>query len=210
MYQVDFLPRRIHQQRVRRRRLVRQGWLLAVCVLAMGLLTHVRRGRIANAQSQLAVLAERADNLQRQISMIPAVEGQMADLLIKKRIDGELGSRADCTGVLAELCRVVPPNMALIALELKTVELRAAPVKTTHRPSASGARSKLRPQPGGTVRRVRLMLTGLAPTDVDVANFIGQLSASCLFEDVNMGYAKTEGFRGRSAREFKANCYLAR
>ncbi len=60
------------------------------------------------------------------------------------------------------------------------------------------------------VRRVRVVLAGLAPTDVDVANFIGQLSASPLFENVNMGYAKTVRFRGRSAREFQASCYLAK
>jgi hypothetical protein len=59
-----------------------------------------------------------------------------------------------------------------------------------------------------TVKRVRLMLTGIAPGDVDVANFIGQLSASPLVEDVNMGYAKTVEFRGRLAREFQASCYI--
>ena len=54
------------------------------------------------------------------------------------------------------------------------------------------------------------MLTGMAPTDVDVANFIGQLSASCLFKNVNMGYAKTVTFQRRSAKEFQASCYLAK
>jgi len=80
------------------------------------------------------------------------------------------------------------------------------------------ANASLRVSPAGAqprkedkaVHRVRLVLTGLAPTDVDVANFIGQLSASRLFEDVTMGYAKNVSFRGRSAREFRASCYVAR
>jgi len=43
-----------------------------------------------------------------------------------------------------------------------------------------------------------------------VANFIGQLSASLLFEEVSMGFARTETFRGRSARRFQASCYLVK
>jgi Tfp pilus assembly protein PilN len=61
-----------------------------------------------------------------------------------------------------------------------------------------------------TVKRVQLLVTGLAPSDVDVANFIGHLSASPLFEDVNMGYAKNVVVRGRTAREFQATCFVAR
>lgn len=210
MREVDFLPERIRRQRRRWRRLLRQGYLLAACVATMGALTYVRQGHLVRAEGQLVALSERAQNIQRQIAMIPDVERQMADLLIKKRIDAELGSRADCTGVLAELCRLAPPNITLVSLELKTVNLRVSPSKRSSFRSAvvAGARSPDRATQ--TVRRVRLMLTGLAPTDVDVANLIGQLSASCLFEDVNMGYAKTVTFQRRSAKEFQASCYLAK
>ncbi len=212
MREVDFLPERIRQQRARRRQLVRQGYLLAAVAVVMALMAYARHGRLAEAKGQLATLHERADGLKRQIAMIPGVERQMADLLIKKRIDEELGSRADCTGVLAELCRVMPANVSLLSLELKTIELRAE-AEGTGRRSRSGSAAGRRPQEPsgpGVLRRVSLKLTGLAPTDVDVANFIGQLSASCLFEDVNMGYAKTVSLRGRPAREFQANCFLAR
>ena len=60
------------------------------------------------------------------------------------------------------------------------------------------------------VKRVLLVIDGMAPNDVDVANFIGQLSACPLFEDVHMGYAKTVRFRGAEAREFQAKCYVIR
>ncbi len=211
MREVDFLPESIRRQRLRRRRLARQGYLLAACAVAMGALTYVRQGRLARAQGQLTALTERARNLQHQVAMIPEVERQMADLLIKKRIDEELGSRADCTGVLAELCRVAPLNVSLVSLELKTVELRVKEVKPSGRTSRSAVAAAGKSSDGAAppVRRVRLMLGGLAPTDVDVANFIGQLSASCLFDDVTMGYVKTVTFRERPARQFQARCYLA-
>jgi Tfp pilus assembly protein PilN len=212
MREVEFLPEQIRQQRARHRRLLRQGYLLAACVAGMGLLTYVRHGRMAEAGAEVAMLTRRADNLQHQLAMIPALERKLAGLLIKKRIDEKLGSRTDCTAVLAELCRLVPVNMALASMDLKTIEVR---VKAAKPPQPSLSRTavpaaKASEETEEVVRRVRLVLTGLAPTDVDVANFIGQLAACCLFEDVNMGYAKTVDFRGRSAREFQVSCYLAK
>ena len=206
MRDVDFLPERIRSQRERRKRLLRQGYLLATCVLLMVVLTYVRHGRIRQARAELAVLENRSADMAHQIAQITPLEKQMGELFIKKRIGSELGSRTDTTAVLAEMCRLMPANMVLLSLELKTLEVKADPAaRVNARPTArEGAGAD------ELVKRVRLVLTGLAPSDVDVANFIGQLCTSCLFEDVNMGYAKSIAFRGRVAREFQASCYLAK
>lgn len=211
MRELDFLPERVRQQRARRGRLLRQGYLLAGCVVAMAGLTYVRQGRIASARGELAALDARGEALQQQVGMIPALERQMSELLIRKRIDEELGGRTDCTAVLAELARVMPRSVVLVSMELRTVEMDLEGARPGPRPGqeATLATGKKAPAPVKAVRRASLVLTGLAATDVDVANFIGQLSASCLFEDVHMGYAKTVTFRGRAAREFQASCYLA-
>ena len=101
---------------------MRMGYLLGGCVLAMVALTVVRQHRIAAARADLEALEDRAGNIKRQVEMIPPLERQMAGLLIKKRIDKELGSRADCIAALAELCRVMPPNLAMRSLTMKPVE----------------------------------------------------------------------------------------
>ena len=210
MREVEFLPERILQQRARRRRLVRQGYLLGVCVAAMGLLAYFNSVRVARARGERVRLCERSEELARQIEMIAPLESELAELLIKQRIESELGSRTDCTAVLAELCRIMPPNMALVSLDLKSMDVQ---VKSADGGGATGSARASGAAPSGptrTVRRARLVITGLAPTDVDVANFIGQLSGSCVFEDVKMGYAKTAVVDGRMAREFQASCYLAR
>ena len=59
-------------------------------------------------------------------------------------------------------------------------------------------------------KRVHIFFTGLATSDVDVANFIGQLATSQLLEDVNMGYAKNVTVKGKIAREFSDSCYVSR
>jgi Tfp pilus assembly protein PilN len=209
MRQADFLPESIRQQRVRRRDLVRQGYLLAACLLGMCMLTYLRHGRTSQVRAENGMLLKDVAEKEARIQQIPPLQQQMADLLIKKKIDEELGSRTNCRAMLAEVSRVLPASMCLTKLEMKTIETRIRPDSS----SAASARSSRQSAGSGQddrVRRVQMVIGGLAPNDVDVANFIGQLSASPLFENVHMGYTKTVVFRGRSAREFQASCYLVR
>ncbi len=212
MSEIEFLPERVRRQRQRQRRLLRAGCLLGACAAAMAALTYVRQGRIAEARADCAALSDRAANVRHQARMLEPLQRQVADLMVRKRIDAELGSRTGCTAVLAELCRLMPENVVLVSLELRPVEARpAADASGDRRHRSSRAAVAVAAEGGGGVlRRQRLVLTGMAPTDVDVANFIGQLSASCLFQDVNLGYARPAAYRGRSAREFQASCYLVK
>lgn len=214
MQNVDFLPERIVIQRARRQRLIRHSYLVAVCAVGLALLGYWRHGHLQEARGELAATSQRGRDVQTRLHILDSLEQQQAELMIKKRISDHLGSRVNALDVMAELQRLLPTSMALTSLNLETMEVRV-PVA---RGRSGQANASLRVSPAGAqprkedkaVHRVRLVLTGLAPTDVDVANFIGQLSASRLFEDVTMGYAKNVSFRGRSAREFRASCYVAR
>ena len=220
--QAEFLPVRVRHNRIRRKRLMRQGYLLVVCVAAVCVLSYARAERVARARGDLATLEKSRTDLRKQAEMVKPLERQMSDLLVRKRIDEELGSRTDCIVVLAELCRITPPGIVMVSLDLQTVELISGAAdypgrnstssgKTYRgkRPVAAADRTDAANDSTGAVRRSRLTITGVAVNDVDVANFIGQLSASRLFDGVNMGYTKTVVFRGSQAREFQASCYLA-
>jgi hypothetical protein len=208
MENLDFLPERTRLGRERRRRLFRQGYLTVVCIAGLVAVGYVRQGSVRQAQASLESLNAQQQQLQRQVSLRQDLERQLGEFQLLKRINDDLGSRVCALDVLAELDKLLPRNMALTNLSFEAVQLQV-PLK-----QASGGADSTRAVPASdpgkmvTVKRVRLMLTGIAPGDVDVANFIGQLSASPLVEDVNMGYAKTVDFRGRLAREFQASCYI--
>jgi len=210
MRRIDFLPDRIRAQRARWRRLTIQGYLLAVCVAALGALAYVFHLRVLTAREELGILASRSDTVKRQLNLRGDLETQLADLMIKKRIEEQLGRRVGTLDVLGELQRLMPESMALSSLTMETVPV-TVPVS-----GAAGMNQSNRAVPRGAskgervIKRVRLLLTGMAPTDVDVANFIGQLAASPVFEDVNMGYAKNITLRSRNARKFQASCYVIR
>lgn len=204
---IDFLPERVRVQRARRRRLLRQASLL---VLASGLFAawlFFSHGRVAQAQAELDLLKDRSANVQRLLSQREDLQRQQAELLIKDRISSRLGSRAGALDVLGELERLLPAGVSILSLSLDGVQLtfpaqlvreRAAPIAPAAAPRE------------GTVNRLRLVLTGVAPGDVDVATFIGQLTSSPLFEDVAMGYIRAQMIQGRRAREFQMSCYVVR
>lgn len=207
METVDFLPERVRAGRARRRQLIRQGYLLALAVAGMVLLGFLRQDRLAKAQADLDMLQDRTATVQRELTLRDTLQKQLGELLIKERISNQLGSRFDPLDLMSELERLMPRGMSLVNLNLEAVRLEL-PGESAF---AAGRRSAPAPEAkdSGT-NRIRLQITGIAPTDVDIANFIGQLSASPLFEDVNMGYARSTSVKGHKAREFQALCYIAR
>jgi Tfp pilus assembly protein PilN len=184
MQNVDFLPDKIRQQRRRRRKIARQLYMTAMCLALLGALGYVRQGSISSAQAQLREIKELRGRTQAQLVLRKDLEHQQEELQIIKRIHEELGSRVNALEVLAELENVVPANVSLTTLSIEAVEIK----QEAQRPAVRGGsgRPVAAPRSLPTVKRVRLMITGMAPNDVDVANCIGQLSASPVFEDVNM------------------------
>ena len=207
---VDFLPERIRMQRAQRARVIRQGHLLVIAVAALAVLGYLNQQRVARGQGHLGMLNDQAVNMKRQLETLDELQQQLAGLMIKERIDSQLGSRAGATDVLRELARILPESMALTNLDLEAtgilvevervgggiISARAIPAGPKPRPKV--------------VKRVKVVLTGLSPNNVDVANFIADVSASPLFEDVNMGYTKNVIFRGRSAKQFQAGFHVVR
>ena len=202
---VDFLPERARVKRQMRKDIVRQGVLMLVAISCMGLLARARQGQIASAQAELLLLDERTSLVTGQVEYRAQLEEQMQELLRKKDIDEQLGTRVDALDVLGELQRVTVEDLTLTHLELIAMEVQApeAPVSMSFGPMEA-------PEVPTTTRRIRLVLTGVAPSDIAVANFIGQLAGSPIFETISMSYSRNTEFYGCNAREFQVTMFVVR
>jgi Tfp pilus assembly protein PilN len=204
MDSIDFLPERIRQQRTRRRRLICKIYLLVACAMALVLLGYLRGTQIKQASAQLATIQENGQSLRKQVLLRKQLEEQMLDLNVKKLVEEHLGSRVSPQLVLAELQKLLPEGIGLTKMELTAQEIPAdkralaKPVGVNDKPDTQGQ------------KRLRMLIVGLAPSDVDLANFIAQLSTSPLFENVNMVYSKSVVIQGHVAQEFSATCLVAK
>jgi Tfp pilus assembly protein PilN len=206
---VDFLPERVTIQRAMRARLIRQGYLMGIMLAGLVGLGYFNEGRIAQAEAQVAALDTQSSNMSIQLDRKYEYERQLADLMIKHRIDTRLGSRINAMDILGELNVILPKSMSLTSFELDTraMPMKLKPVVSGSPTVAAGRRAKGEKK---MVNRLKLTITGVSPNNVDVANFIADLSASPLFEEVDMGYAKNIKFREKNAKEFQVSCYVAR
>lgn len=208
MLDIDFLPERIRLHRQRRARITRLGVLLVLAGCVLGAVGLANQRRVAEAEKQLAGIRGQSDTLAAQLQRKAGLQARLEQLMVKERISRHLGSRVNVLDIAHELERLLPPTMMLQEMKLDTVRLDdpAAARHAGPRPVAAGQATA---DPQG-IRRLHLSFTGVAPDDVAVANFIGQLSACPLFEDVAMGYTRTITYREYHAREFQASCFVAR
>jgi hypothetical protein len=125
---------------------------------------------------------------------------KLDDLLaLQKRWQGQyqmlqtLGPHVETARLLSRLQTLMPPEMALLEAGIDTSGV-AAP-----RPSRRLARSdESAPRP-----RMNIRLLGVAPTDVDVANFLARLSDVRYVRDVAMTYARDRTESGHLMRQFE-------
>ena len=209
MQHVDFLPERIKAQRRRRRRIAKQTYMLTICLAGLAMLGYTRNGRIGIVRAEMAQLGAREADNSLQLQRREDLEREKAGLYVIQRIDEQLGSRLSTFMMLSELQRLIHEPMTLTQLSVETMDVSVAAggsagINGSYRPRVAGL-----PGPSGaTVKRVRLTLTGLAREDMDVADFIGQMSACPLFRDVNMGYSRNVKIKDRTARQFQLSCYV--
>ncbi|MDP6047467.1 MAG: PilN domain-containing protein [Phycisphaerae bacterium] len=205
---IDFLPERIIIQRARIDRLFRQGYLVGVVLTVLVGLAYFNEERIGRAEAHMAGLDGQSANLKIQVETMFKLQKQLSGLMIKQRIDNCLGSRINGMDILGELGDILPKSMTLTSLQLDALQVKV-PLKSASTAVSAKARGGRKTREK-LINRLKLTITGLGPNNVDVANFIADLSASPLFEDVDMGYAKNIEFRQKKAKEFQASCYVVR
>ncbi len=217
MIEIDFLPEWVNEQRARRRRMVRRAYLLIFTIGVLAACGSVRQGWIRQARAESFLLVDMKSNNAAMLHRKNCLETQWNSLQLAKKIGERLGSRVKPVEVVAAIEGVVRSADKSGHMVLKQLSVDPAggaipmagarPPLTKSLPPGMAPANAQAEGPG----RVNVLIIGVAVDDVTVANFIAQLSAHRMFEDVNMEYTKTVTFWGmRDAREFKVTCGVAR
>lgn len=109
--------------------------------------------------------------------------------------------------IVAEVMTSLPERASLTDLSVKdeTVQVIVAPEEP------AGGRSRRGKKAKPDIRQsqeTHLRLLGLAPTDVEVAQFIAELSSSKLFDQVELSYTEDQQLEGRLWRRFEVRFRL--
>jgi hypothetical protein len=147
------------------------------------------KGELAQSEVQLRQLDEMI-SLQKQ--------WRQQDQILSR-----LGPPVDAARLLNALDRAMPPRgMALKELTLETVE-------QPHVAASLAEAREAQKKEQIVDRRLKVKLCGVAPSDVDLANFLARLGAVPLFRDVSMTYAKERSENRHVMREFEVTFSLS-
>ena len=146
----------------------------------------------------------------RRLEQLQQLEDRRSQMLRKAQVSASLIEPVPRTFLLADLINRMPPTMSLFEWDIHTKQA-AAPVLARTSKSALSNKSdskKKADEPAPPRYIVTVTMTGVAPTDVQVAQYMAQLSRSPLLEDVNLVFSEEAKIEDQTMRRFRIDMSL--
>ncbi|HEV7300385.1 MAG TPA: PilN domain-containing protein [Tepidisphaeraceae bacterium] len=198
MRELDFLPAWYPRLRRKRMLAVAQAWAATALLVAAASWVFAEHRLARASEARLVELAAALDRTQvdlHKLDDLLALEGRWRH---RDRVMIKLGLHVEATRLIEKLNEVMPPEMAVLALELETADAKADAARAIDSNDDAVASLDMPPD-----RQLNVRLHGVAPTDVDLASFMMRLSGVRFFENVNMSYAKDRSEGGHLMREYQ-------
>jgi Tfp pilus assembly protein PilN len=148
---------------------------------------HIRQARLVQLDAELQHSREELKDLE----LLVTSEKKLKE---RAQVLNKVGFHVEAARLLATLDEVMPKSASLLELSFLTEEKQ--PVTLV---AAKAAQERDRV----TDRRLNVRVTGVAPTDVEVADFLTKLTGKPFFEDVRMTGSKPRMESGHMMREFE-------
>lgn len=196
MREIEFLPDWYPQICRSKQRVVLQAWVSGVVVVALSLWVFLAHHNVRAAEAALTNLDGQMSQAQSDLAKLDELIRMQKQWRQQDDIIAKLGLHVETTRLLKAIEAAMPPEMSIVDVALLTEEQQQP---KSNLAAAREERETERP----IDRRLKVRLQGVTPTDVDLANFLGQLSAAQYFENIAMTYARDRSESGHIMREFE-------
>jgi Tfp pilus assembly protein PilN len=201
--EIDFTPQWYRTAQARRRIAARQGLVVLLFAAAVaGFVNRTWQERDSFAAYHKSLEVEIAST-QRQVTEVAKLQKLRQDLTRKLQIHRELHQPITYSQITGTLASIMPEAVAMRSIEIRNDESTT----TVNVPAREGdaASGKTSSRGSRTVTRpiIALDVEGVAPSDVEIANFIGAAAGHGLFDGVKMVFSR-QAVRGDIVvREFR-------
>ena len=212
MAEMSFLPEDYLERRNQRRTNVISLSLFVVVmsgVIAAFLVTDKKRIEVRAQKQQIdADFADAAKRLQQ----LDKLQERKQQMMRKAKVTAVLLERVPRSMLLAELINNMPTTLSLLSMDLDTKAVKNPRANVTT--AMERARNKKANAMAGVnmppieATEVSIGMTGVAPTDVQVAQFMTALGQTAMFADVNLVYSEEMTVNERTMRKFAINMSL--
>ena len=220
MANMSFLPEDYLERRIARRtNLISLSLFVVVMggIVAAFFVTDRERAAVRNLQYQVDAQFEEAAN---RLEQLDKLQVRKREMLRKAKVTAVLKERVPRSLILAELINNMPSSLSLLdlSMETRTIKVKRKPATALDEAKAKKKKKKKKkkggdgpvapPQPEVQPTESSLTLVGVAPTDVQVAQFMTALSRSKMFEQVNLAFSKETNMEDQTMRTFRIDMRL--
>ena len=199
MREIDFLPGWYPAIQRRYRAMVMQAWATLLVAMLIGGYAVAKRVQVFQARQITAQTEAQIRVSQQQLAQLTRKLKYESELREQDQIVARLGLGVETTRLLQGMEDAMTPEMALTDLSLETVE-QARPTQSL---IAMNRRATNDTTPD-VDRRLKVVVSGVAPTDTDSATFVEQLLKMKVFDNVALAYMHEGRSRdGHVTREFQ-------
>lgn len=212
MSNVDFVPGDYHQQRESNRANFLYLVLFAILMSAIGVTFSIIKVRQRAVESELRSVQLKMSQAHASIAQLEDLKGKSKTMMKTMVLTAELLEPVPRSVILAALTNNLPGGVSLLEMKLEEKELtvKAAPVqKSKYKPASPATKvASVAAEPPKTTIETNIEIVGIAPSDIEVANYISRLSNSILLDNVSLVESKEHKIDETRFREFKLKTTL--
>jgi hypothetical protein len=205
MANASFLPEDYLEKRAQRRTNIVCVGLFAIVVAGVFGVGSLQFRQKLELQARQRAVNARFEEAAKRLEDLDQLQTQRAALVQKATDVRTLLERLPRTRVLSELVNNMPATLSLLSLDLSTkVTTKQVQVATALDKAKVDAKAKK----SKTTREVKqvdvtLSVEGVAPTDVQVAQFMTAIGSIPFFSDVNLAYTEEMTVEDHTMRKFR-------
>jgi Tfp pilus assembly protein PilN len=205
--ELSFLPDDYLERKGRRRA---NAVCAALSVVVMGAIASafwLTERTMSDVEARAAKVDTAFTEAARSIEQVNKMKAQQRKIVHQAELAASLVERVPRSNLLAEFTNSLPAGTSLLDMALES-RVKAAPAAPAPDPraakkKANGNAPAAPPPPAPVQYDVHIKLTGVADTDVQVAQFMSKLSACPLVKDVNLVITDAFKHEDREMRRFQ-------
>lgn len=208
MSRVDFVPEEYIQQRESGKANFMYLLLFGAMMCGIGVTFSIIKVRQKAVAAELATVNAKMAQAGQQIAQLEQLKTKGKNVMKTMVMTSGLIEKVPRSIILACLTNNMPTGVSL--LELK-IEEKVITLKTP-KPAAktAGAAAAAAAVPPQKIIETMVDISGIAPSDIGVANYIARLSESILLDRVSLVESRERNIDDMKFRQFKLNAYIKR
>jgi Tfp pilus assembly protein PilN len=196
MRDLEFLPLWHRKLRARRRALFTQVWATLALALSAALWLWLANINIRLNGQTLSSLETQSKQIEREMTQMERLESLLKQFRQQDEVLKQLGVHVESGRLIARLAEALPDSVSLTNINFDIVERKAMLTGMQQAALKDAASIPMD-------RRMTVKVDGVAPSDVELATLLTELSRSPFFENVTPVFSRDMRRNNRVLREFE-------